>query len=94
MGVVYAAHDEALDRPVALKVISPQLADDEEFRARFVREARAMASLELAARGAGVRARRDRRPASWIATQLVPDGDLGTMLRALGGADAGDGPSS
>ena len=33
MGVVYRAWEESLDRPVALKVISPGLASDPEFRA-------------------------------------------------------------
>jgi serine/threonine-protein kinase len=40
MGVVYAAHDERLDRPVALKRIRPGVADGRE-RERFWREARA-----------------------------------------------------
>ncbi|PUA81391.1 serine/threonine-protein kinase [Nocardioides currus] len=83
MGVVYAAHDEALQRPVALKVISPQLADDEEFRTRFVREARAMASLD-SPHVVRVYAHGETDGQLWIATQLVPDGDLGTMLRRSG----------
>ncbi len=45
MGDVYRAHDEALDRSVALKTISPQLASDEEFLARFKAEARAAARM-------------------------------------------------
>ncbi len=46
MGVVYRAWEESLDRPVALKVISPGLASDAEFRVRFEREARMAARLE------------------------------------------------
>ena len=46
MGVVYRAWEESLDRPVALKVISPGLASDPEFRVRFEREARMAARLE------------------------------------------------
>ncbi len=45
MGVVFEATQLALGRRVALKVISPQLADDAEFRQRFVREARLTASV-------------------------------------------------
>jgi CHASE2 domain-containing sensor protein len=46
MGVVYEAVQLALDRPVALKLIDPARADDEEFRARFVRESHIAAGLE------------------------------------------------
>lgn len=45
MGVVYKAHDPALHRSVAIKVLSGALAQDEEVRERFSREARNMASL-------------------------------------------------
>jgi serine/threonine protein kinase len=36
MGVVYRATDLRLERPVALKLIAPELASDEEFRKRSV----------------------------------------------------------
>jgi serine/threonine protein kinase/tetratricopeptide (TPR) repeat protein len=44
MGVVYAAHDERLDRPVAVKLIAG-VSDDQAARARFWREARAAARV-------------------------------------------------
>src|SRR5919202_1157203 len=46
MGVVYRAVQIALHRPVALKVIAPELAADDEFRTRFQRESELAASLE------------------------------------------------
>jgi eukaryotic-like serine/threonine-protein kinase len=45
MGVVYRAHDQRLDRDVALKVLSPELAGDKEFLARFRREALTLSKL-------------------------------------------------
>ena len=46
MGVVYRARDERLDRPVAIKAVHPDLADDAELLARMEREARILASLD------------------------------------------------
>src|SRR5215207_2548205 len=46
MGVVYRATHLALNRTVALKLISPDLAEDPEFRARFKRESELAASLD------------------------------------------------
>ena len=45
MGTVYRARDPILDRPVALKTISAELAANPEFLGRFQREARAAARL-------------------------------------------------
>ena len=45
MASVYEATDLRLDRTVAVKVMHPGLGDDDEFAARFVREARAAARL-------------------------------------------------
>src|SRR4051812_26774036 len=46
MGVVYKATQIGLDRAVALKVITPAFAHDDEFRARFQRESKLAASIE------------------------------------------------
>jgi YVTN family beta-propeller protein len=46
MGVVYRAEHEHLGRIVALKLLTPDLADSEGFRDRFLRESRLAASLE------------------------------------------------
>ena len=45
MGVVYLARDVMLDRAVAMKVLPPHLAAQEEMRERFLREARTAARL-------------------------------------------------
>ena len=45
MARVFLAHDEALDRDVALKILWEQYADNEEFVERFKREARSAAAL-------------------------------------------------
>ena len=45
MATVYRARDRRLDRDVALKVMHAHLADDPEFTARFIREARSAAQL-------------------------------------------------
>jgi serine/threonine-protein kinase len=46
MAVVYAGWQEALDRPVALKVLAEHLAGDDELRERFLREARIASKLQ------------------------------------------------
>src|SRR5215831_18324591 len=45
MGQVYRANDTRLHRTVAIKVLAPSLAHDAQFRARFDREAKAIAAL-------------------------------------------------
>ena len=45
MGTIYEGIDIRLDRKVAVKIMHPHLAQDEEFISRFIREAKAAASL-------------------------------------------------
>jgi serine/threonine-protein kinase len=45
MGVVYKGHEAALNRYVAIKMLSPALSHDEAIKERFLREARSMAAL-------------------------------------------------
>ncbi len=46
MGVVYLAHDPRLKRNVALKLLAPELANDDGFRERFLHESELAASLD------------------------------------------------
>lgn len=48
MASVYRAHDQLLDRYVAVKILHPQFANDEEFITRFKKEAQAAAKLSHA----------------------------------------------
>ena len=83
MGVVYLARDDRLDRRVALKLLAPELADDEGFRARFDTEARIAASLEephvVPIYEAG-----ERDGQLFLAMRYVAGFDLHTLLRRHG----------
>jgi serine/threonine protein kinase len=46
MGVVYEATQLTLERTVALKLLAPELADDDAFRQRFKRESRLLAAID------------------------------------------------
>jgi len=46
MSVVYRAEDMRLKRKVALKLLASELAEDERFRERFLRESELAASLD------------------------------------------------
>ena len=46
MGEVYRARDTKLDRTVALKILPPELAESEERRTRFLREAKAASAID------------------------------------------------
>lgn len=83
MGVVHEAHDAALDRRVAVKVVAPELAGDEGLRRRFAREARALAALD-SAHVVQVHAYGEVGGRPYLVTQLLPDGDLGALLQRSG----------
>ncbi|WP_137294794.1 serine/threonine-protein kinase [Nocardioides dongxiaopingii] len=83
MGIVFQALDTQLNRQVALKVITPRIGDDEGFRARFTREAQAQASLD-SPHVVQVYSFGEADGRLYIASQLIPDGDLGQMLARHG----------
>ncbi|HEX6742954.1 MAG TPA: protein kinase [Solirubrobacteraceae bacterium] len=82
MGVVYRALQLDLDRPVALKLIAPQLAEDPEFRERFVRESRAAASIDHPNVIPIYYTGESDDGALYIAMRYVEGSDLRTLVRA------------
>jgi serine/threonine protein kinase len=84
MGVVYLAHDDALQRDVALKVLQPKLASDPEFGQRFIREARTAAKLEHPNVVPVYSAGRDG-DVLFMAMRFVPGRSLHELLQERGG---------
>ncbi|HEX5899020.1 MAG TPA: serine/threonine-protein kinase [Solirubrobacteraceae bacterium] len=82
MGVVYRALQLDLDRPVALKLIAPQLAEDPDFRDRFVRESRAAASIDHPNVIPIYYTGESEDGALYIAMRYVEGSDLRTLVRA------------
>lgn len=86
MGVVYAAEDTLLHRPVAIKVLSSEMAKDPRALERFLREARAVARLnhphvvsiyEI-----------DQKDGLWyLGMELVAAGSLQGVLKQRGAID-------
>jgi serine/threonine protein kinase len=83
MAVVYRARDVRLGRQVALKVLAPALAHDEEFRARFIREWRAATAVEHP-HIIPVYAADEADGVLYIAMRLVNGGDLASQVRRGG----------
>jgi hypothetical protein len=86
MGVVYRAIDLNLDREVAVKVIAPQLADDEDFRARFRREWRLAASMRHPHVVTIYRAG-DEDGRMYVTMDFIPGTDLRAMIDNYGSLD-------
>ena len=86
MGVVYRAVQLDLDRPVALKLIAPQLAEDQSFRERFVRESRLAASIDHP-NVIPIYYTGEHEGALYIAMRYVDGSDLRTLVRAAGPLD-------
>ncbi|HEY5052665.1 MAG TPA: serine/threonine-protein kinase [Solirubrobacterales bacterium] len=83
MGVVYKATHLGLERPVALKVIARNLADQEDFRERFLRESRLAASLDHPS-VVPVFDSREEDGELIVAMRLVEGGDLKQRLKRGG----------
>jgi len=83
MGVVYRAYDLRLKRAIALKLVAPELALDERFRARFARETELAMALEhpnvIPIYDAG-----DVDGRLYLAMRLIDGPDLRGVMRAEG----------
>jgi serine/threonine protein kinase len=83
MAVVFRAMDERLGRQVALKVLSPELAADREFRRRFILESRAAAAVDdphlIPVYEAG-----EADGMLFIAMRYIAGGDLQSLIRRDG----------
>ncbi len=89
MGEVYLCHDDALNRDVAVKVLADTHRKNPELRARFVREARAVARvahpnivhIHLIDEHSGL---------PYFAMDYLKGRDLGSLLREFGPMDPGE----
>jgi serine/threonine-protein kinase len=80
MAAVWLGHDEVLDRPVAVKVLSDTIATDPGFVARFRREARTAAGLSHP-NLVGVYDFSEAGERPYLVMQFVPGEDLASRLR-------------
>jgi serine/threonine protein kinase len=86
IGILYRARQKRLDRPVALKVVDPDVASDPVIRERLRREARTVATLEhpnvVPLYEAG-----EEDGTVYIATRWVEGTELGTLIQREGALD-------
>ncbi|HEU0337286.1 MAG TPA: serine/threonine-protein kinase [Gaiellaceae bacterium] len=82
MADVYRAHDEALGRDVAVKLLADRYASDEELRARFTREAHTAARLSGEPHVVTIFDVGEAGGRPYIVMELVPGGSLADRLRS------------
>jgi serine/threonine-protein kinase len=87
MAAVWLGHDEVLDRPVAIKVLSDSIAADPQFVARFRREAKVAAGLSHP-HLVGVYDFGDEGERPYLVMQFVPGESLASLLERGGRLDA------
>jgi serine/threonine protein kinase len=86
MGVVYRATNVALNRIYALKVLAPELADDDGFQQRFKREMRIAASLHHPS-VVGIHYAGEHEGLLFFVMDYVPGSDLRDVLQKTGALD-------
>lgn len=88
MGSVYRARQIDLDRTVAIKVIHPHLADEEDFRARFRSEMRLASRLDHP-NVVPVYDAKEIDGQAYIAMALIPGENLARLISRKGALDPG-----
>src|SRR5690348_7635362 len=87
MAAVYVAEEIATGRRVALKLLAPELARDERFRRRFLRESELASRLHHPNIVETVGSGEDPEHGLYLATAYVEGYDLRTLLRRDGPLD-------
>ena len=87
MGVVYRATDLSLERPVALKLIAPEYAENPSFRRRFLKEPKLAAALDHP-NVVPIYEAREHDGQLYLAMRFVAGTDLRTRLAEQGTLDA------
>jgi uncharacterized protein (TIGR03067 family) len=82
-GTVFKAHDESLDRMVAIKVLAPHFATNGKARARFIREAKAAAAVSHD-HVVGIHEVADKEPVPFLVMQLISGRTLQDRLDQTG----------
>ena len=88
MGTVYRATHLSLDRTVAVKVMHGHLADDSEYKARFIQEARSAARLAHP-NVVNVYDQGQDADTAYLVMELLEGTDLESLLASKGALDEG-----
>jgi predicted Ser/Thr protein kinase len=83
MGIVYRARETMPARTIALKIIAPELAADDAFRTRFLRECQLAATIEHAHAVPVLRVG-EEEGRLFLAMRLIRGEDLGRVIRSEG----------
>jgi len=89
MGIVYRGRDTRLKRPVAIKLLPPELAFRSEIRSRFLREAEMAAQLSHP-HIVPIYSVDEREGLVYFVMALVEGGNLGTLISSQGPVPPGD----
>src|SRR6478735_3402401 len=82
MASVWEAHDELLDRDVAVKLLATHLGEDERARRRFQREARAAAGLSSHPNVATIYDVGEHQGRTFMVMELLTGGTVADQIRA------------